>query len=257
MANNNEIGAGDLNPIEFGSEFGAISFIVRQMMSSMDTMKLVKVVAVNGGGGAVAKVGTVDVQPLVSMVDGADNATVHGTVHGLPWMRMQGGNGAIIADPKVGDIGFVVVADRDSSNVSGGNTVTPGSSRKHHISDGVYVGGIYNDAPEQYIQFTETGMKFADKNGNKIEFTEDGAKVTDKSGNVIEGKSTGVEITPAGAGVKVNGDVIVTGNLKAQGDVIAKYNVAGSVGLSTHKHTQPNDSGGSVEQQTNAPTGGT
>lgn len=253
-----DIGAGQQTPYDPNSDLSVIQFIVRQIIERMDTMKLVKVVAVTGGGGAIAKAGTVDVQPLVSQVDGSGNSIDHGTVHGIPWWRMQGGTGAIISDPKVDDVGYVVVADRDSSSVKGGDLVTPGSWRTHDIADGVYVGALFGEPPEQYVRFTDDGMEVADKSGNKIEMT-----------------SAGITITPAAAGVTVMGNLIVSGNLqlggnilgqagstygndfKVGGDVVAGFGTAGSVGLKTHRHAQGVDSHGDTEQPTQSPTGGT
>jgi hypothetical protein len=123
----------------------------------------------------------VDVMPLVSQVDGNNNTQRHGVVYGLPYFRIQGGANAVICDPVVGDIGYVVVSDRDissvksnaakitgSANPSSSNQVTPGSSRRNDLADGVYVGGILNATPKQYIQFTATGITIADMNGNQI-----------------------------------------------------------------------------------------
>lgn len=253
-----DLGAGQQTPFDPNSDLSTIQFIVRQMLERMDTMKLVKVVAVTGGGGAIAKAGTVDVQPLVSQIDGSGNAIEHGTIHKIPWWRVQGGTGGIISDPKVGDVGYVIVADRDSSSVKGADLVTPGSRRTHDIADGVYVGALFSEAPEQYIAFSDDGMTITDKFGNKIEMT-----------------STGVKITPVAAGVTIMGNLTLTGNLQLGGDilgqaggtysgdfkvggnVIAGFGTGASVGLKTHTHTQGADSHGDSQQATAAPTGGT
>ena len=64
-------GYGQEIPNDSGSDFGAVAFVCRQLIAQISTMKLVKVVAVNGGG--VNPAGTVDVQPLVSQIDGNGN----------------------------------------------------------------------------------------------------------------------------------------------------------------------------------------
>lgn len=275
MAGEGNIGAGYHTPYDSTSEFSSLAFIVRQMMARLDTMKPVKVVGVTGGGGAIAKVGTVDVQPLVSMVDGSGNAQEHGTIYGIPWMRIQGGGGAVIIDPKVGDVGFMIAADRDISNVKGQGTVTPGSERTHDVADSVYVGSIYNDVPDKYVRFDDNGIKIADSAGNIVELKAAGTTITDKNGNVIEMSATGVKITPVASTATIQGNLVLTGNLqlggaiqangggtyagdlKFGGEVYAKYGTGGQVGLSTHKHTQPADSAGNTQAQTNSPTGGT
>lgn len=150
-------------PNDSQDEMSTISFIARRLIWRMSTMKLVQVQAVHGGG--VAPAGTVDVLPLVQQIDGNGYGTPHGTVYGLPWSRLQGGKNAIICDPQVGDVGYVVAADRDISSTKAqapGSTTTtgyvPGTRRQFHISDGIYAGGCLNVAPEQYVQFSDDGI---------------------------------------------------------------------------------------------------
>ena len=80
-----------------------------------DGLKVVKIVAVHGGG--LSLVGTVDVQPLVKLIDGNRISSSHSVVYGIPYFRIHGGSNAIIIDPAVGDIGFVICSDRDISSV--------------------------------------------------------------------------------------------------------------------------------------------
>lgn len=224
-------GYGQLEPQSTTSLPGAIQFAIRQMMARMDTMKLVQVKAVKGGGGAIAAAGTVDVLPLVNQTDGRGFPTPHGTVSGIPWWRLQGGTGGVICDPKVNDIGFVVCADRDTSIVvSTQKQGNPGSGRRFSIADGIYIGACLNAVPTQYIAFSDNGITILDANGsgNKIEMTATGVKVTDKNGNVLEMKSSGFELT--GTLVKI------TGNLQVTGSVIAGFGGADQVGLQTHIH---------------------
>lgn len=259
------IGYGQMRPNDGTDSFNAICFMVQQMIAQIDTMKIVRVEKVTAGSGTPPAAGTVDVLPLVSQIDGNGNVTEHGTVHGIPFFRLQGGKNAVICDPEVGDIGYVVIADRDISNVrSAKKPSPPGSRRKYDVADGVYVGSILADAPEQYAWFTSTGIKVHDKSGNEIELLESGIKLTDKSGNVVEMKTGGVFVTGnlivSGAlqlagGIKNAAGATYAGNIETTGEVIAKVG-GGQVGLSTHVHTQPNDSHGDAEQPTAAPTGG-
>ena len=109
------------------SDTDAISFLVKQLVARLDTMKLVQVTAVHGGGEG-QPAGTVDVTPLVSQIDGNGYGTPHGTVYGLPWSRLQSGKSGIICDPQVNDIGYVMAADRDISKVKATSTAAlPGS----------------------------------------------------------------------------------------------------------------------------------
>ena len=137
--------------------------------------------------GGVAVAGTVDVQPLVSQIDGGNNVQPHGIIPGIQYFRLQGGANAIICDPVVGDIGYVVVSDRDTTNIKNGQSspVTPGSFRRNDLADGVYVGGILNQKPTQYIQFTATGMIWMDQNGNSITSGPTGVVMQASTVNVI------------------------------------------------------------------------
>lgn len=192
-------------------------FFIQQALSKVGTIKLVKVMGVQNAGG-VAAVGLVDVKPMVNLVDGLlGSAMQHDTVFQLPYFRLQGGLNAIIMDPVVGDIGFAVICDRDITTVK--NTKTygpPGSYRRFSIADGLYVGGVLNATPQQYVTFTSTGIKIADKNSN-----------------VWEMKSGMIELTTIQ--LKVNGDISATG------EVVAK-SASTNIHLSTHKHPANNTS---------------
>jgi hypothetical protein len=162
----------------------------------------VKIIAVHGGGVGAAP--TVDVQPLVNQMDGIGDKTDHGIIFGVPVQRSQGGGNSVINDPKVGDVGYMAVADRDISALKGneGGQSNPGSFRRHSMSDGVYMGAILNPAvPNQYVQFTETGVKVVGAGGGVMEI--------------------------------IGPDVFITGTLHTTGDVIAGE---GSVSLLNHLH---------------------
>lgn len=191
-----------------GSQFSVIAFIVEQLLGDVRTIVPCKVVAVTGGG-AGAGPPKVDVLPLVKQMDGIGTATSHGNVLSLPVIRWKSGNGSIVIDPVVGDIGLAVIADRDiSAVVVSGAESPPGSFRRFDLADGIYLGGILGPAPTQYVTFTSTGVKISDKNGN-----------------IIDMKS---------------GSIAITGNVTVTGSVIAGFGGADQVGLQTHSHTANN-----------------
>lgn len=187
-----DFGYGHLTPYHMTSWFNTLDFIITQKLATrLNTTKLVQVVNVNGGG--VNPAGTVDVFPLVSPIDGNRNATPHGVVYGLPWSRVQGGANAIICDPAVNDIGYVVFSDRDISSVKNSpptgapsNGFTPGSFRTFDIADGIYAGGCLNITPTQYLIFTATGVRLVDANGNSITTGTNGMTLADLNGNQIQ-----------------------------------------------------------------------
>lgn len=97
---------------------------------------------------------------------------------------------------------------------------------------------------------------------------------SDKTAMLKVTKTENSWTAPASAPITLNGNVIITGNLQIEGliqnltggtyqgtiqtsgEITAKVG-AGPVSLSTHKHTQPNDSHGDAEQPTASPTAGT
>ena len=95
--------------------FNAISFLIRQMMAGYSHVALVLVTNVTASDTDGAPP-TVDVQPMVAMVDQTGTAQDHGTIYKIPVFRPQAGNSAFICDPRKDDIGFVVCADRDISS---------------------------------------------------------------------------------------------------------------------------------------------
>jgi hypothetical protein len=150
--------AGVADPADGAGEYGALTFLVGQILAEIGTVTLVKVVAVTNSGG-VSPVGFVDVQPLVNQVDGAGNATPHGVVYNLPYFRLQGGTNAIILDPQVDDIGMCGFASRDISSVKASKAqANPGSGRTFSMADGLYFGGLLNGVPVQYMAFSANGI---------------------------------------------------------------------------------------------------
>lgn len=212
------------SPYDGNTPLTAATYLCRQLIAKLDVMKPVQVVAVHPGAGTPPAAGTVDVQLLVSQVDG--NGVVvkgsAGVVYGLPYFRLQGGPWAIIIDPAVNDYGIVVCADRDISRVkpaiAGGNLlpVAPGSFRKYNVADGIYFGGcLAASAPANSIWLKGDGT-FA---------------ITDGHGNVLSSQSAG--------GFALNKDLAVTGNITATGEVTARQG-GPFVTLSQHFHPANN-----------------
>ncbi len=185
-----------------------------RILARLDTMKPVKVVAVNAGSGSPPGPGTVDVQPLVSLIDGNGNAVEQGTVHGLPVGRLAGGVWTIVCDPAVGDFGYVVCSDRDISKaVASKGVAAPGSLRRFSVSDGVYVGALLNDVGANYLWLRPDGT----------------LKLTAAGGFVLE--------TDVNGNATITGDLTVTGRIISNTDVYAPSTVGGVlVSLRGHIH---------------------
>ncbi|HEV2540188.1 MAG TPA: Gp138 family membrane-puncturing spike protein [Frateuria sp.] len=198
-------------------------FVIRRMLGRVRTATLVKVLAVSNAGG-VEPVGTMDVQPLVNQTDGEGNVTPLPVLYGLPYMRIQGGTNAVILDPQIGDIGVAVFADRDLSAVIATKAQgVPGSLRRHSLSDGLYLGGMLNGTPQQYVQFTTSGITVLSPQ-----------TVTIQAPNVkVQGNLEVTGTTQLDQAVTANSTITASGEVKGNG-----------IALSTHKHSGVSTGGG-------------
>ena len=174
-----------------------LDFVVRQILNGISTCLPVKVEAVYPADDSA---GYVDVLPLITYVDGKNNAVQPVTHYHLPYHRLQGGVAGMIIDPAPGDKGLAVFASRDCSTVTADTTTPqqPASFRRFSESDGFYFGGILNKKPKIYIELTQ-----------------------DEVCNII-----------ANGGVNITGNVTVQGTITASGDIVGNGH-----SLSNHTHT--------------------
>lgn len=213
MASQGLLSQGSLKPWSTWGEYNNMLFIVERALGKMQTATLVQIVSCTNDGD-VSPVGFVDVLPLVNQIDGSNppNPTPHITIHGLPYFRIQGGINGIILDPQPGDIGIALFASRDISKVKSTKAqANPGSFRQFDFADGIYLGGVLNGVPEQYIRFTSTGIEIISP-----------TKIT----------LTAPEVVINGALAMSGGDATMTGKLTATGDVEAS-----GISLQNHVHT--------------------
>lgn len=175
------------------SQFNAHAFQIQQELGLLRTATLVQVKAVTNSGG-LSPIGTVDVLPLVNLLDGQGKSSTHDVLHALPYGRIQGGLNAIIMDPQVGDIGIAIFADRDISSVKANKAqANPGSFRRFDMADGTYLMTVLSaSTPNQYIQFNASGITVKDLNGNAIATSSAGISLTDLNGNTFVMNSSGI-----------------------------------------------------------------
>jgi len=213
--------------------FNALSFFLAQALGRVNVATLVKVIAVHISD-RTGPVGTVDVQPLVDMADGAGQAQPHTTVFGIPYFRLQGGSVAFILDPKEGDLGFCMFADRDISKVkASGDHAPAGSDRRFDYADGLYLGGWNNadPAPTAYVILDSASADIVHPTAINLQAPSiklDGA----------------VEITQA---LTADGTAHIQGAVT--GDSTATFSgdvKGGSISLETHKHTGVTTGGGTT-----------
>lgn len=204
-------------PANVANDYAVIQFIVQQLMGTMATATLVKVVACTNDGG-LSPVGTVDVQPLVNLMTGDRVAIQHNVLYKLPYNRIQGGASAFIIDPEPGDVGIAVFASRDISAAKAVKGIAnPGSQRQFSMADGLYIGGFLNGTPTQYVQANSEG-------------------ITVKSPSAITLEAPTINIK--GAVVQTDGDVSMSGDLMAAGTITGATDVVAAT-ISGKDHTHP------------------
>ena len=214
----NDIPSGVMTPEAMWGNFNQQAFVINQFINKMQTATLVQIKSVTNAGG-VSAVGYVDILPLVNQVDSNGLSVPHVTIHNIPYMRIQGGSNAIILDPQVGDIGICVFASRDIGKVKSAKSQSnPGSNRKYDYGDGLYVGGVLNSAPSQYVQFSASGITI--HSPNLVNLQAPDVKINATS---IEINATNFTVN---ASLQVNGTANISGDLTANG-----------TSLHNHEHT--------------------
>lgn len=209
---------GSGNLLSGGNEFNAISFLIEQVIAGKAFASMVKVMSVTGGGTGQPPI--VSVHPMVDQIDGAGKQHPHGTVYNIPCFRLQGGNGAIILDPAIGDIGQAIICHNDISKVKATSTgAGPGSFRRNDWSDGCYFGGFLNGGPTQYVQFAAGGMNI----------TTTGTVTINAPGNV----TVVAPLATFSGNINCTGSITATGGVKDAGGSLAALRAAYDI----HRHT--------------------
>lgn len=203
---------GGQEPHTSNNDYNAMSFIIRAITGRYSTSMPVEVMAVGEGVG-VAPVGYVDVRPMVNQIDGYGDAVPHGTIFNVPYMRIQGGRNAIIIDPVVGDIGIACFASHDISAVKANKAVAnPGSLRRFDMSDAIYIGGILNGAPENFVMITDNEITV--KHTTKVIIEAPEGEINTPSGLTIVGP-----VTQSGGDFDIDANLTVGGEATVADDV--------------------------------------
>lgn len=191
----------------------AFTFMIRQAMADATHVALVivKAVVANKTMGAPP---LVNVQPMVHQIDQLGTATPHGIVNNIPTFRAQSGMSAFICDPKVGDIGVVLCADRDiKSAIANQAPANPGSFRRFDWSDSMYIGGFASIDPTTYVKVDDDkGVTIQVKRGNPLTINADTINIAASDGSS-------------------HTDIKITGSATASVDLVAN-----SISLHDHVH---------------------
>lgn len=244
------------------SEYQQISFAIAQAIVKMQTTTLVQIVSCTNNGG-LSPVGFVDVIPMVHQVDSQGIAWPHTTIYNIPYCRIQGGTNAIIIDPQPGDIGMCCFASRDITKVKNTKApALPGSKRQYNFSDGIYLGGLLNAVPVQFVQFNTAGITVTSPTAVTVNAptatVNAPTTVVNSTTTTVNSTTTTVNATNfiVNATSTFNGDMAINGAISQGaggsgatatliGPVTVTNNVtAAGIGLSTHKHTGVTTGGG-------------
>ena len=182
------MGKTNANPSDYIDEFNSLSFVVNSIISDrVKTAELVRVITNNGDG-------TLDVLPIISDVDSEGNAISETPIFGVKFIEWQYGINAIQAQPAIGDVGLLVVCTKDTKNAQSGVVGDLGS---FELESGIYLGGLkgFNQAPTQYIKFTENGIEITTPKTLTVNTTEN--VVVNATGNA---NVTAVDIVATASG---------------------------------------------------------
>ncbi|EPB4205602.1 TPA: phage baseplate protein [Yersinia enterocolitica] len=208
-----------------------------KLLNSNYFIRLATVTAVRGAAPNLV----VDVLPLVAEVRSSDRTIIQGSqIYNIPVWRLQRGSSAIIMNPVAGDIGLIAVCDVDISVARAARKESvPGSNRKHSQSDAIYLGGLLNGQPTQFIEFADDALNITSP--NPVNITCSKANITAPDGVEMQ--------TPL---LHVSGNITADGNITDNAGTQAaslkelrdKYN--------SHDHDVVNVQGGSSTITSNA-----
>jgi hypothetical protein len=210
---------GQSNASSDTSDYNSTDFIIRAALSGMQTVSVVKVIAVHGGG--VGPTGTVDVQVIVNLMTGSGTPVVHDVIYDVPFTRAQGGVGAFICDPVAGDTGMAAFASRDITSVKNARgQANPSSKRMFDWSDAIYSSGMLNGTPTEYVQTT---------NGSGIKAVSPASVTIESPANKVEGP---LEVTGAAtldSALHVVGNTQIDGALNVNGAITSGVEVSAPI----------------------------
>ncbi|MGQ6231048.1 Gp138 family membrane-puncturing spike protein [Serratia sp. IR-2025] len=226
-------------PQDTATDANAQQFLMHQFLMGKAFITLAVVTAVNDSGEAVS------VKPMVSGFTGSGDLITSDPIHGIPVWRLQRGASAVIMPPVEGDIGLIAICDRDITAVKKTKqSALPGSNRTHSYSDAIYLGGVLNAEPSQYVKFSNGGIDIVSPlvvqlNGKTVVVNADdkislNAPIIEANGQLTQGSGS------FGGNATFGGAITATGEVTGNG-----------IHLSTHKHGGVETGGGQTSTPTN------
>lgn len=218
------------------SAYNAADFQIRQAINKINTAEPATVGSVSGGG--VAKAGTLSATPMVNLVTGTGEGMAQSPLFTIPYFRYQGGENAVIVDPKPGDVGLNVYAMRDTEAMKqgDGSACNPGSARRYSKGDGFFLSGFLNKTPRRYVMVDDEGITIDDGQGGRLEL---------KGGRLTITAPNGIAVNAPGNVAVDAPQTTFTGQVNAAGNM-----TAGNISMQGHRHTDveagPDTSGGPI-----------
>lgn len=197
-------------PQDGGTDANVQAFMMQQMLMSNAFITLAVVDEVSEDGDIVS------VKPMIDGFTGSGDRIPKTIIYGVPVWRLQRGASAVIMTPVAGDIGLIAICDRDISGVKATRESSlPGSNRTHNYADAIYLGGVLNADPSQYVRFANDGIDIVSPLSVNIN-----APMASFSDDVSIGGELNVIGEVTGAGVKLSTHVhggVESGGSNTQG----------------------------------------
>jgi len=211
-------------PQDTATDANSQQFLMNQFLMGKSFITLAVVTSVNESGEIVS------VKPMVEGFTGGGELIQNSVIHGVPVWRLQRGASAVIMPPIVGDIGMIAICDRDITAVKKTKQAAlPGSNRTHSYSDAIYLGGVLNAEPSQYVKFANDGIDIVSPLVVQI----NGNTVLVNAEDKISLNSPIIEVN----GQLTQGTGSFAGNATFGGTITATGEITGNgIHLSTHKH---------------------
>ena len=234
-------------------EYDKVISQFNSLITNVNTAMPCKVVAIEKQEQrGVNIVGFVDIQLMIEQTNGQKKGNETAIVCNVPYVRIQGGTNAVIIDPEINDLGVAIFSSRDITNFKEARRQTPPATwRKFSISDAIYIGGIRNQKPVQYIHFRNDGIEIyspkrvhittptvlIDSDNTTINTSENTTINANNATINTSAKTTinangGCEInaeTTNNGNVNINGNTKISGNLLV-GGIIGQTGEAGGGG---------------------------
>ena len=204
-------------------EYDKVISQFNSLITNVNTAMPCKVVAIEKQEQrGVNIVGFVDIQLMIEQTNGQKKGNETAIICNVPYVRIQGGTNAVIIDPEINDLGVAIFSSRDITNFKEARRQTPPATwRKFSISDAIYIGGIRNQKPVQYIHFRNDGIEIYSP--KRVHITTPTVLIDSDNTTINTSAKTTIN---ANGGCEINaettnnGNVQINGNTKISGNLL-------------------------------------